>query len=137
VNYSSPTISYNDVWGNWGTNYYGCSSGTGDISTDPQFVGGWGGDYHLKSTSPCIDKGTNTAGGLPTRDKDGNPRIMDGNNDGVATVDMGTYESDTTPPTTVATLAGTSGLNGWYVSDVQVTLAANDEGGSGAITTEC
>lgn len=35
--------------------------------------------------------------------------------------------SDTAPPVTAATLAGTLGQNGWYVSSVQVTLAAVDD----------
>lgn len=33
---------------------------------------------------------------------------------------------DTVAPTTVATLSGTPGQNGWYVSDVSVTLAGSD-----------
>ena len=51
---------------------------------DPLFVGN--GDYHLTASSPCINAGDNDAPDLPTTDKDGNPRIMDG------TVDMGAYE---------------------------------------------
>ncbi len=55
---------------------------------DPLFVGS--GDYHLTASSPCINTGDNDAPGLPTTDKDGNPRIMGG------TVDMGAYEYQTT-----------------------------------------
>jgi hypothetical protein len=38
---------------------------------------------------------------------------------------------DETPPFTTIALAGTEGNNGWYVSDVQVSLSAEDECGSG------
>jgi parallel beta-helix repeat protein len=81
---SFPTIDYNDVWGN-GNNYCNCSAGPHGISANPQFIGG--GDYHLQATSPCIDKGLNTAPGIfgTSTDKDGNPRI-------VCIVDMGAYE---------------------------------------------
>ena len=50
------------------------------------------GDFHLQAQSPCIDKGTNYAPELPDKDKDGKPRVIDGNGDGEAIVDMGAYE---------------------------------------------
>lgn len=57
VNSSVPTnFSYNDVWNN-GQNYYNCSPGPGDISTDPLYVDEPGGDFHLQIGSPCIDAG--------------------------------------------------------------------------------
>ncbi|MFH1562096.1 MAG: right-handed parallel beta-helix repeat-containing protein [Nitrospirota bacterium] len=85
-NPGTPIIDYNCVWGNGsgGENYYYCNAGTHDISFNPQFIGG--GDFHLQSTSPCIDKGSNTAPSIPSTDKDGKPRIVDG------IVDMGAYE---------------------------------------------
>jgi len=63
------------------------------IFADPQFVDPAHGDYHLKPTSPCIDAGSNSL--VPSdvnKDLDGNPRIVDGNNNGVTTVDIGAYE---------------------------------------------
>ena len=51
---------------------------------DPLFVGS--GDYHLTTSSPCINSGDNDAPDLPATDKDGNHRILGG------TVDMGAYE---------------------------------------------
>ena len=77
----------------------GCGgSGTIDdsnncIHDDPQFVDAANGDFHLKGTSPCIDAGDNSL--VPSgvdKDLDGNQRIVDGNNDGTATVDIGAYE---------------------------------------------
>jgi len=70
----------------------------GNIDADPQFVGG--GNYHLQATSPCIDTGLNSAPGVPATDFEGDDRIIDGDSNGTATVDMGADEfaPDTTPP---------------------------------------
>lgn len=44
---------------------------------------------------------------------------------------------DTVPPTTAVTLSGQQGNAGWYVSNVEATLEANDdEGGTGVAGTE-
>ena len=66
----TPVCSYNDVWGN-APDYSGVTPGIGSISKDPKFVGG--GNYHLSSSSPCIDAGTNA--GVYT-DMDGEKRPM-------------------------------------------------------------
>ena len=63
------------------------------IHDDPQFVDAIGGDFHLLGSSPCIDAGRNSY--VPSgvdKDLDGNKRIVDGDNDGTATVDIGAYE---------------------------------------------
>jgi hypothetical protein len=62
------------------------------ISSDPRWAGPDGGNFHLRETSPCIDTGSNSAPLLPARDFERNDRIVDGNGDGTATVDMGVDE---------------------------------------------
>ena len=71
--------------------------GTPDDASDDTFVLG---DYHLLPGSPCIDAGTNDIDSpytpeietLPATDLAGITRVIDGNRDGCATVDMGAYE---------------------------------------------
>ncbi len=104
---SWPTISYNDTWDNADGNFFGCP-GVGDttwgtnfngtpcdsfynIIQDPMFVDPVS-DFHLQVGSPCIDAGDNYAPSLPETDFDGNPRIIDGNQDDIAVVDMGAFE---------------------------------------------
>jgi predicted outer membrane repeat protein len=45
----SATATYSDIQGGW--------AGTGNIDSNPFFVDSSNGDYHLRSTSPCIDSG--------------------------------------------------------------------------------
>ncbi|MBI4289715.1 MAG: hypothetical protein HY671_14965 [Chloroflexi bacterium] len=54
-----------------------------------------------------------------------------------ASTSVGGINIDKTPPYSVASLSGTMGGNGWYVSNVQVTLGAGDKtGGTGASKIE-
>ncbi len=84
-------ITYDDVWGNTPGNYWNCAAGTGSISVDPLFVDPLG-DYHLRAGSPCIDEGDPDDSELPGSDLDGNPRVVDGDDDGDVRVDMGAFE---------------------------------------------
>jgi predicted outer membrane repeat protein len=75
--------------------------GYGNIFEDPKMVNASAGDVRLSGGSPCIDAGNSyidfepmTPGFtlLPDFDPAGNPRIVDGDGDGGAEVDMGAYE---------------------------------------------
>lgn len=65
--------------------------GLSDLSEDPLFVSPDFG-YVLRKGSPCIDAGDNAVAGLPLVDYSGNPRIMDGDDDEIAIVDLGARE---------------------------------------------
>jgi len=68
------------------------SGETSNIDVDPLFVNASAGNYRLKPRSLCIDAGETLAPQIPNFDIEGNDRIIDGNRDGIAIVDMGAYE---------------------------------------------
>jgi hypothetical protein len=81
---SIPIVTFSDVQGGY--------DGTGNIDADPLFMDATNGDYHLSPDSPCIEVGSNDVPNLPVYDFEGDERILDGDGDGVATVDMGVDE---------------------------------------------
>ncbi|MEJ5310776.1 MAG: choice-of-anchor Q domain-containing protein [Anaerolineae bacterium] len=84
-NGSTPNVTYSIVMGGY--------AGAGNLNADPRFVDAVNGNLRLQADSPAIDAGNNAAvPGSVTTDLDGRPRIADGNDDGVETVDMGVYE---------------------------------------------
>ncbi|MCP4708811.1 MAG: hypothetical protein GY869_09315, partial [Planctomycetes bacterium] len=92
------------VWGNYPAAAYNCmatfsynclewaDAGAGNINIDPDFSGE--GDYHLLAHSVCIDAGSNNFPALlSSEDIESNQRVVNGDNDQQAIIDMGVYES--------------------------------------------
>ena len=78
-----PVVTYSDVEGGY--------EGEGNIDEDPLFVDADSGDLHLLPDSVCIDS-ANNGPELAQYDIDGDPRVLDGDGDGWAVVDMGADE---------------------------------------------
>ena len=74
-----------------------CGAGGGNLFAPASSIFAAGADWHLIAGSPAVDSGS---GGEPLSmtDLDGNPRVLDGNRDGVAVIDRGAYELPTPPP---------------------------------------
>ena len=100
---SAPDVSYSDIQGGY--------SGTGNIAANPRFADANNGDFHLLCDSPCIDAGTNSAPDLPDYDFEGDARLIDGNHDGTATVDMGVDETSGVCPPPLFVDLDASGAN--------------------------
>ncbi len=99
--HATVTVNDSDVQGGWAT-------GDNIMDLDPVFVhtNKWNADVHVQPISPCIDAGNSdyipidlgdldhdgdTTEQIPF-DLDGRARMIDGDEDGTATVDMGAYE---------------------------------------------
>lgn len=98
-----------------------------NLNTDPLFVDAENGDYRLSAASPLIDAGLDSAPSLPSYDLDGYNRIMDGDNDGTAHVDIGAYEYYGTLP--VADTDADGIADAWEIEhfgDLQTADAVSD-----------
>ena len=77
---SSAAFSYCDVEGGASSLFLekGCtfSRGPGRMDRDPRFAAPREGDFHLRYSSPCRDRGNGNAPGLPAADFEGDPRTF-------------------------------------------------------------
>ncbi len=121
----TPVVNYCDVQGGW--------TGTGNISTDPQFTrlgtrnleGEWiDGDYRLKTGSPAIDAGSSAALPADSLDLDGDgdvtePLASDLDNEARVEgtrVDMGAYEQPGKKPAPTPAVDLTVSVGDSYVT---------------------
>ena len=89
---SSVTISHSNYTNLWNSSDAVSPILANNIYDDPKLSLESSTLYQLTSTSPCIDKGTNSASYLLETDLHGNMRKWDGNGDNTAIVDIGSYE---------------------------------------------
>ena len=78
---------HNGYFANGGGDVFGGGQvlGPDDVVADPEYLNP-AGDFHLRTTSPMLDQGTNAAPALPALDADQEPRIQNG------VVDIGAFE---------------------------------------------
>lgn len=111
------------VWGNEAdtdANYSNCvlsfscseplPAGEGNICANPVFIDAANGDYRLRTSSPCLNKGIN-ADDIGDTDLVGNPRIRHG------IVDMGAYEASIF---TDLAIAPDTGVQGDFITRLDV-----------------
>jgi parallel beta-helix repeat protein len=120
----SVTLKNNCVYGNTDYDYSGVSAGSGSISLDPMFVDLTGQDFHIRTGSPCIDAGLDSAAQSSWLDMDGRPRFYGPH------VDMGAYEAYVTAQPTF------SPDGGIFKSAQEVTVSCATDGAVIHYTTD-
>jgi hypothetical protein len=102
--YSTLNVSYNNIDGGQNAIHNAYNLNTinwleGNIDEDPLLLEYGDDPYQLSSFSPCIDAGTPDITGfyLPPWDLLNNHRVWDGDNNGIAVIDMGCYEYGSEP----------------------------------------
>lgn len=87
----TPQLDHNDFWSTGSaTPTQGCAgtAGNGNLTADPLLDA----DFVPTGASPLVDAGGSTGAGLPATDLAGRARVVDGDRDGTAVVDIGAYE---------------------------------------------
>lgn len=95
------SISVQNLLHNGGSFVFGYCDLSGDVSqslTDSPFKDLAAGDYRPKAGSALVDRGVSTAGS-PATDLAGSTRVVDGDGDGSASVDVGAFEYQRAAPT--------------------------------------
>jgi hypothetical protein len=136
---SQTTVNFSIIQGGWTGN------GSDNRNDAPLFV--TDDDFHLQAVSPAIDAGNNDLTAAST-DFDGQPRLQDGDGDGITLVDLGVYEAPALilpnyPLTVTLTGEGSGTVNSNkagitcgtdcsqdYQSGLQVLLMAQADAGS-------
>ncbi len=97
--------------------------GTGNLDIDPKLVSVAAGDVHLRFDSPCVDRGTSVAPIVGQKDKDGEDRLVDGDGDGMAVIDLGALEM---APHNAARYGSVNAANGDLADVLFVNGSAGD-----------
>jgi len=120
---STAILQNNDVYGSTGYDYFGLAPGATDISADPLLIDWQAGDFHLTTSSPCIDAGDDASAQSDWLDIDRQPRIqgmhVDIGADEVQAVATPTFDPDA----------------GYYADPVNVTVGCGTPGATIHYTT--
>jgi len=108
-------VRYSVVDGGW--------PGVGNFEADPLFVDCDSGDLRLRLGSPCADAGDPGLAFDVAQDVEGDDRVLDGDLDGVAAVDIGADEIE---PGTAVRFGGINGGTGPLVAVLRINGTAGD-----------
>jgi hypothetical protein len=110
------------------------TDGGHNLNVDPLFADPTAGDFGLQAGSPLIDRAEPPplAPDEPTTDLAGNPRVVDGNGDGIAISDMGAFEYQPPPTPPASTPAASLTLTQLLVSPKRFAVAPSATAKAGA-----